>query len=738
MSKLQWLAVLGLAVGLVTPGARGQTRPYIGYAYPAGGQQGTTFEIRLGGQGLEDVSGVRVSGDGVTARVTEYFRRLSPQEIQLLSEQTRDLRKAKKGPTDMMAPAMMAETPMMMMDGPAAGKTGSVSGPAATSNLIARLERRIRENVQTPACASIANLALLQVKIAADAPPGERELRLVTPRGISNPLMFHVGQLPEVARKPMLTCSLQILGKEALALRKRPPEEAEVKISVPCTANGQIASGEVNSYRFAARKGQRLVISTQGRQLIPYIADAVPGWFQPVLALQDAQGKEVAFDDDFRFKPDPVIFYEVPKDGEYVFTIRDSIYRGREDFVYRVSIGELPFITGIYPLGGQTGVVAAVKMKGWNLADASLSLPPKSAGPGLLSVSAQGKRLVSNRVPFMLDTLPEIFDLEANETQARAQKVHPPVIINGRVDKDGDWDVYQFTGHAGEQIAVEVDSRRLDSPLDSVIKLTDINGKLLAFSDDRDDMEAGVNTHHADSFFLAKLPAEGQYFVHIGDTARQGGEEYAYRLRISAPQPDFALRVVPSSVSLRGKNTATLTVHLARKDGLTGPIKLSLLDPPAGLSAAPVTLTGTQTVARLTLKSDVVSLREPVRLTLVGSATVRTQEVVRAALPAEDRMQAFLWRHLVPAQDLEVLVFDPTYEPPAKRIPRPRPPVVTNAVVVAVATNSVGGTNAVAAKPKFSKQQIVGRLRQLKLLYEEGLLTDDFYDERVTECETTL
>ena len=65
----------------------------------------------------------------------------------------------------------------------------------------------------------------------------------------------------------------------------------------------------MNRYRFAARKGQRLVISTLGRQLIPYIADAVPGWFQPVLALYDANGKEVAYDDDYRFKPDPVIFY---------------------------------------------------------------------------------------------------------------------------------------------------------------------------------------------------------------------------------------------------------------------------------------------------------------------------------------------------------------------------------------------------------------------------------------------
>ena len=36
---------------------------------------------------------------------------------------------------------------------------------------------------------------------------------------------------------------------------------------------------------------------------------------------------------------------------------------------------------------------------------------------------------------------------------------------------------------------------------------------------------------------------------------------------------------------------------------------------------------------------------------------------------------------------------------------------------------------------EFTKQQIAGRLRQLKLLYEDGLLTDAFYNAKVTECE---
>ena len=68
---------------------------------------------------------------------------------------------------------------------------------------------------------------MVEVTIAPDAEPGEREIRLVTLRGVSNPLAFHVGQVPEVSRKPMLTAAQQVLGKEAQALRKRPPDDGE-------------------------------------------------------------------------------------------------------------------------------------------------------------------------------------------------------------------------------------------------------------------------------------------------------------------------------------------------------------------------------------------------------------------------------------------------------------------------------------------------------------------------------
>jgi hypothetical protein len=695
------LFMLAAAVAFAAPKAKGQSsRPYLGYIYPAGGQQGTTFAVKVGGQSLDDVTDVVVTGAGVTGKAVQCFKRIGPQEMTLLRDQLRELKEARKS----------AKTP----DPPA-------------SDLIARIEKRIAEYCQRPASAALAGLVFLEFTIAPDAPPGKREVRLVVPGGVSNPLPFHVGQLPETTRKPMLTAEFQVLGKEQLALRKRPDEEAEIGVTPPCTLNGQIASGEINRYRFAARKGQQLVVSALARQLIPFIADAVPGWFQPVLALYNDKGKEIAYQDDFRFKPDPVVLFEVPKDGEYVAAISDAIHRGREDFVYRITIGEQPYLTSIFPLGGQVGETHALKMQGWNLDGATLRQPAKDAAPGVQSVSVVVKGVMSNAVPFALDTLPETLEKEPNNAETAAQKVTLPVIVNGRIDRKGDWDVFEFQGKAGDTLMAEVIARRLDSPMDPVLKITGANGTLLAFNDDHEDAGNGVNTHHADSYATVKLPADGVCRVHIGDTVRSGGDEYGYRLRIGPARPDFALRTVPSSVTLRTKTGGgSISVYVARKDGFAGPITIGLKNPPAGVTCKPVTISGTQTVARLSLKCDLPGTSKPFDLVVTGSTSQAPGQsaLQHDAVPCEDRMQAFLWRHLVPAPDLKAVVYDPANKPSLKRVMPPPSPQD-----LAEARKKIEGSTA-----KFTKTQVTGRLRQIEDLYQEGLLTDAFASKRVAEC----
>ncbi|NOX55036.1 MAG: hypothetical protein GXP27_11495, partial [Planctomycetes bacterium] len=489
---------------------------------------------------------------------------------------------------------------------------------------------------------------------------------------------------------------------------------------------GQIAPGEVNRYRFRATKGQRLVIATKARDLIPYIADGVPGWFQPILTLYDSKGRELAFNDDFRFKPDPVLFFEVPQNGDYILEIADALYRGREDFVYRITIGELPFVTSLFPLGGHVGDPIRVKVEGWNLDDPQILLPQDTSQPGIHWIAVRSRGVVSNFWPFAVDTLPEIADQEPNNDPSGAQSVSLPTIVNGKIDQPDDWDVFRIRGRAGQMVVAEVMARRLDSPLDSLLKLTDAEGRIVGMNDDHEDLGSGLNTHHADSYIRVRLPENGTYYLYLGDTTRHGGPAHAYRLRISEPRPDFDLRVVPSRASFRSKGSTSVSVYVFRRDGFDAPITLRLKDPPDGFSSRAVTLSPSQDMVRFPIKTQLQKTEKPIPLRIEGHATVFGRDIVHEAVPAEDWMQAFLWRHLVPSEDFLALVYDPSYQPPSKR----ELPAKIKAKALEEAKRTAG-----ERQFKFSKRQVANRLRQLKRLYEEWLLTDAFYARKVAECE---
>ena len=708
ITKILSLSMFGL-VGSLTLAAFVHAQPHIGFVYPAGAQQAATVSVRLGGQRLDGIQSMIVSGTGVRAELIDYQPMLSNQQFTVLRENLRELQREAKERAGRKRRQMDEESRKVM----------------------ARIQQRLDGRENFPANRALANLVFVRITVDSDAELGPREIRLVTLNGVSNPLTFHIGELPEVAREPMRTARMPVLGNEEAAERKRPPDQAEQRVTVPCTANGQVAAGEVNAYRFQASRGQRLVIATKARQLQPYIADAVPGWFQPVLTLYNADGREVAFNDNHRFHSDSVIYYEVPEDGEFVLTISDALFRGREDWVYRLTIAERPFLTSIFPLGGRVGEPVSVEMLGWNLDQAQLVLPPSSAPSGIHSVVAHGD-LISNRVPFALDTLPERIEQEPNNDRSQAEPIELPVIINGRIQQPGDWDVFQFEGRAGQQIVAEVMARRLDSPLDSLLKLTDADGNLLALNDDYEDPATGLNTHHADSYLMVELPSDGTYFVHVGDTTHQGGDEYGYRLRISEPQPDFELRVVPPSLGIPSKRNRSVRVYAIRRDGFDGDIRIGLRNPPKGISGTTATLRSGQEMVQLTIRTQLVRLDRPVPVTIVGRAQVDDREIVRTALAAEDRMQAFLWRHLVPVDRLMVRVFNPSYRPPGQREITPIPDEILAAAAAAYRERQQAG------QPSFTRQQVVRRMRELHYLYDNYLLTEDFYHRKAAECEVAV
>lgn len=567
--RLKPIALAGgcLLAGL-SLGQQQAVSPQLGYAYPAGARQGSTVDVVLGGQRLAGNARV-LAGTGITVEVVDYVKPMTQKEVQ----DTRDKLQAaaqKLGLGATLRPGLRTNPVQLARIANEAG-IDEKDLKRYFAFIRERADPKKQPNPQ------LAETLTLKLKIAPNAPLGLHEIRVVSAMGISNPVRFYVDRFPEY-------CEIEPNDDEPCPVDK----------GLPVILNGQIMPGEEDAFSIPLKKGQPFQISAMARAITPYLADAVPGWFQAHLSLKDPDGREVAYADHDGFNQDPSMSHTPAKDGKYTLSIRDAIYRGREDFVYRIYVG-----------------------------------PPSS----------------SSKLAFASDGMKE---KEPNNAPSQTVMVSLPETISGSIAAPGDADCFRFRGNAGEKVVVEVTARRAGSPLDSSVTVTDSNGKMVAYNDDYDDKAASLITHQADSYAAFTLPATGIYTVTIRDTQAKGGPEYRYRLRVSRAEPDFELRVVPSAITLRPGICTPVTVFALRRDGFDGDINLQLEKAPKGVQLSGGLLPAGADQVRVTISSGFVST-EPFELVLSGSATVGGRAIVRDAVPADDMMQAFAYRHLVPA-----------------------------------------------------------------------------------------
>lgn len=651
------LAILVSSAGVVFA----QPAPRVGFVYPAGGQINTTVEVLVGGQYFDESTEVIVSGEGVTGKCLEHDKIPSAQvvddyrdRLREVQQKLREDRRAGEVPhgqklayiRKLLSEADLSEKKLRLM----------VEYDRRRNDPKQQLNTQIGESVR------------LRLNIAETAEQGVHHLRLRTPWGLSNPVRFVVGQLPEVQEKePQREFDLEKYRGGMDALKTAKVETPTLKL--PVTINGRIMPGEVDEFTFEAKKDERVVLAMHARSLIPYLADAVPGWFQSVVSLHNAEGIEVGYSDGYRFDPDPVLFYKIPADGLYRIRVHDSIYRGRDDFVYRIHVGQLPFLTGISPLGATTGEKVELTFQGGNLGSEFKTKYEAPAQPGIVLIQAKVGGLQSNAIPFHIDNVPQVREREPNNSLGGAQELEAPMIVNGVIETTGEADFYRVKGNGGQEMIFEIFARRLGSPVDASLTVFDYNGKQVAFNDDHEDLGSGLTTHHADSRISLKLPPGGSAFIRVTDTQGHSGITNAYRLKVRTAKPSFALRVTPSALNAKPGGMARLTVHALRDGGFTGPITMQLKDAPPGFALRGAVVPEGEDKADITLSvPSGAELEKPVVLTLIGVGGSEPNTFSATAVPAEDMMQAFAYRHLVP---VDALLVDVRTPPPAPEKPTP-------------------------------------------------------------------
>lgn len=495
-------------------------------------------------------------------------------------------------------------------------------------------ETKKRKRLNDQSSPQLADRVRIRISIAPDVPCGLYDLRLQSPQGVSNMLPFEVASYPNF-----------------LESGKSTSDNPDVIDKLPVVLCGQATPGGIDYFRFTGHKGDVMVASVKGRSLVPYIADAVPGWFQPVIKIVDSKGREVAYSDDYLYNVDPLIITELQKDDEYTIMIHDAIYRGRQDFNYRIQLGVIPFVTGRYSAYGIAGKKMKQKIVGANLDALTETVTVKHEGYNKLTYTA--KNGTSNAVSFY--AVPKGLNFiqypDKEVLLNMNSAVADSLTYKDKIKK------YRIVARKKQPVIIELIGRRNGSRIDAVMRLVDETGKVFAKVDDTEDPIQGLMTFHADPV-LNYVPKEsGEMILEVEDLHRGYGMDYHYLLRRHKQMPSFNAFVSPANISVPSGGTSSFHIDISGK--LKRPASLVVEGLPEGFTTSSMELQGGKGWdVSITSPHGADTGRFPIELKLKYPS--KDGNNYSDVLPVDNMMQAFYYTHHIQAADLSVEVSEPS------------------------------------------------------------------------------
>lgn len=453
----------------------------------------------------------------------------------------------------------------------------------------------------------------VKVTLPANAPLGVFPIRLATSKGVSNPVLIAVDQVPTI-----------------LEVEPNTKFEQAQSVASPSVVEGAAANNDVDHYKFSGRKGQRILIDTA--------AARIGSPLDPTIRLTTAGKKFVGSSDDTPgLATDARLIVTLPEDGEYVVEISDTNYKGSGKANYRMTIGSLPMAEEVFPLVLAPGVTNALELRGGTVAQPNevirLASVPRLLDPYNLVIldiaatsiginSAQFEPTARILWPYKLleSHVPQVVETEKPSDRSPSA----PVAFLGRIESTGDEDSFDLTVDAGAKYRVRVEAGRIGSALDAVLRVMGADGKQIATGDDSplvipNPPANAPKLTQPDPELEFTVPAgQSKVSMIIGDISRRGGLGYHYRIFVEKSLPDFqiSLPVAQSNIPL-GQNVL-INVNANRAKGYGGPIRLELLNPPAGVKFRPGLIPAGSTTGAISLSIDANAKLAPQFLKIVG------------------------------------------------------------------------------------------------------------------------
>ena len=437
-----------------------------------------------------------------------------------------------------------------------------------------------------------------EIKLDADAPLGLQHWRVWTSQGVTPAKVFVVGDLPEVIEEEI----------EGIPI--------PTPVELPVTINGRIFPREdVDVWTFEAEVGSSYELDLRARTLGSPL-DAR-------LILYDPTGRRV--DEDIgSTDTDPRIQFTAETSGTYRARVDDIKSSGLQAYVYRLSISKSKHVDWLYPLGGRRGDQVQFQVGTGESTETFVAKLPE-AGPRDHRQRFRRGESVTNEMLLRVGNDPEYIEKETDEIHLTSGAAAAPSVLNGRISEPGDIDTWAFQATKGKKLHLGVEAVRLGSPLDSVLVVTDSDGKELGRADD-----VGGET---DANLQFDPPADGVYRVQISERFRSRGRpEFAYRLTISPPTtPDLSLTLGTDGVRLyRGAKT-NVAVSAVRQGGVDADIELHVDGLPTGVTATNLLIPAGKTSGQITLEADETAAIRGSLLRITGSITDNGYRLVRSA-----------------------------------------------------------------------------------------------------------
>lgn len=254
-----------------------------------------------------------------------------------------------------------------------------------------------------------------------------------------------------------------------------------------------------------------------------------------------------------------------------------------------------PRITSIYPAGAMRGKSVEVTIQGTGLKDlrhilvqgngVQLSLMPgtddtsrkamltvaSDAAPGRREVRFTDERDASNVRIISIGQVPEVNEVEPNNTPDKVSIQPLPICFNGRLSEGSDRDGFKVRLRKGQVVLIEVEGLRVlaniyESWLKGFLEVTDASGRPLATNQGTVD-----DYYRWDPVLRFDPPADGEYTIWFRDLNWRSDTKGVYRVTVGELPHAFA--TFPIGAQRGAKvNVEPIAATLASMTPVFGPV----------------------------------------------------------------------------------------------------------------------------------------------------------------------